>query len=111
MPAPTAPAPPTAFGRGVIINAGAAPPVAWSGADRIVVDDSVLTDPAPTVELLHLAWLRRTPVVVEFHVDPARFRAAQSVGGEPWQHTPATEPYFDRLHFLVWANNYDGRGD
>ena len=35
----------------------------------------------------------------------------QSITGEPWTHSPHTEPWFDRLHFLVWANNYDCRGD
>ena len=52
---------------------------------------------------------RRREVVVELAVDPARFRTPESIGGEPWTHTPLTEPWFDRLHFLVWANNYDLR--
>jgi DNA helicase-2/ATP-dependent DNA helicase PcrA len=62
------------------------------------------------VERLHACWSARRPVVVRLAVDPASFRAPQSIAGEPWMHSPLTEPWFDRLHFLVWANNYDCRG-
>ena len=33
----------------------------------------------------------------------------ESIAGEPWTLAPLTEPWFDRLHFLVWANTYDAR--
>ena len=48
-------------------------------------------------------------------VDPARFRAPRSHTvdeiGDPWLLDPGFEPWPDRLHFLVWANSYDARGD
>ena len=39
---------------------------------------------------------------------PASARRSRSPAS-PGRHTPLTEPWFDRLHFLVWANNYDAR--
>ena len=56
---------------------------------------------------LHAAWARRQPVVVELHVDPARFRHPQSIDAEPWTLAADAEPWHDRLHFLTWANTYD----
>ena len=49
-------------------------------------------------------------MVVRLSVDPGLFRTPQSITGEPWRHSPHSEPWFDRLHFLVWANNFDLRG-
>jgi DNA helicase-2/ATP-dependent DNA helicase PcrA len=103
------PAPPPALGRGVIVNTGDVVSGPWSSVPVTVIDEDVLADPAATVDELHRAWLARRAVVVELAVDPVRFRAPQSITGEPWQHTPRTEPHYDRLHFLVWANNYDAR--
>ena len=103
------PAAPEVFGRGVIVTAGGEVPAPWASGARVAIDESVLSAPSVTVTTLHEAWAQRRPVVVELHVDPSRFRAPESITGEPWQHTPATEPSFDRLHFLVWANNYDAR--
>jgi DNA helicase II / ATP-dependent DNA helicase PcrA len=84
-------------------------PAAWDGAPVVTVDEAVLADPAPTVELLHRAWVGRAPVVVALAVDPARFREPASVAAEPWTLGPSFELLADRLHFLVWANNYDAR--
>lgn len=103
------PTPPAPLGRGVIVTSGAPVPDPWADAPVVTVDDAVVADPGATVERLHLAWVQREPVVVELAVDPAVFRAPQSITGDVWAHTPATEPWFDRLHFLVWANNYDAR--
>ncbi|NLD75243.1 MAG: UvrD-helicase domain-containing protein, partial [Acidimicrobiales bacterium] len=79
-------------------------------APVVTVDDAVLKDPASTVARLHQHWSRREPVVVELAVDPGRFRAPQTIEIPVWQLGPATEPWFDRLHFLVWNNNYQARG-
>jgi DNA helicase-2/ATP-dependent DNA helicase PcrA len=75
-----------------------------------VIDDAALAAPETVVARLHGAWSERRPVVVELRVDPATFRTPQSITGDVWARTALTEPWFDRLHFLVWANNYDGRG-
>ena len=100
---------PAALGRGVVITEGAALPAPWVAAPVVVVDDDVLRDPGAVVGRLHGHWIRREPVVIELAVDPARFRTPQSVSVEPWRLGPASEPWFDRLHALVWANTYDAR--
>ncbi|MDQ6696707.1 MAG: ATP-dependent DNA helicase UvrD2 [Actinomycetota bacterium] len=100
---------PPALGRSVIIVAGSPIPAAWAGAAVVTIDEVTLHDPAGTVQRLHEAWGRREPMVIELTVDPARFRDPTSVVVEPWSVEPAYEPWFDRLHHLVWANSYDAR--
>ena len=100
---------PAALGRGVVINAGDAIPAPWISAPVVTVDDAALKAPAAVVGRLHAAWARREPVVVELAVDPALFRDASSIKVEPWRLRPESEPWFDRLHFLVWNNTYDAR--
>lgn len=100
---------PVALGRGVVVNEGGAIPAPWITAPVVTIDDAVLRDPAAAVARLHRAWAEREPVVVELGVDPARFRAPQDVTESPWRLAPDFEPWFDRLHFLVWANTYDAR--
>ncbi|MGB3054275.1 MAG: ATP-dependent DNA helicase UvrD2 [Acidimicrobiales bacterium] len=106
----TAPGP-AALGRGVIIEAGAAIPAPWMAAPVLTIDAEVLRSPAQVVERLHRAWVGRHPVVVELAVDPVKFRVPQVIERPVWQLGPESEPWFDRLHFLVWNNNYQSRGD
>ncbi len=75
----------------------------------VTVDEAAVRSPAVVVGRLHQAWADREPVVVELAVDPARFRAPQDVADTPWRLAPDFEPWYDRLHFLVWANTYDAR--
>ncbi len=100
---------PAALGRGVVVERGGAVPGPWRGAPTVTIDEETLVAPAAAVERLHRAWAGREPVVVELAVDPSRFREPASIGAEPWTLDPAAEPWFDRLHFLVWANTYDAR--
>ncbi|MCU1498890.1 MAG: ATP-dependent helicase UvrD/PcrA, partial [Acidimicrobiales bacterium] len=100
---------PAALGRGVVVNAGGAIPAPWITAPVVTVDEAALKAPAVVVASLHAAWVGREPVVVELAVDPARFRAPQDITDTPWRLDPDFEPWFDRLHFLVWANSYDAR--
>ena len=86
-------------------------PAAWAGAPVVLVDEAALADPATCVAELHDAWAARRPVVVALAVDPARFREPESWAVEPWTLGPGFEAWLDRLHFLVWANNYDARAD
>ncbi|MEA2684849.1 MAG: ATP-dependent helicase UvrD/PcrA, partial [Actinomycetota bacterium] len=104
----TAPGPP-ALGRGVVVMADGEIPPAWAGAPVVIIDEGALADPGPCVAELHEAWAARRPVVVALAVDPARFREPESWPAEPWTVGPAFEAWLDRLHFLVWANNYDAR--
>jgi DNA helicase-2/ATP-dependent DNA helicase PcrA len=96
----------------VIVNAGQPVPPAWAGAPVHTIDESVLSAPAQTVNVLHEAWAARTPVVIALEVDPGRFRGPESFdNSEPWMLPADFEPWLDRLHFLVWANTYDARAD
>lgn len=96
------------LGRGVVV-AGGAVPGPWEGAPVVVVDADVLAEPRETVERLHRAWAGREPVVVDLRVDPVEFRRPQTYTVRPWELRPGFELWFDRLHFLVWNNNYDAR--
>jgi DNA helicase-2/ATP-dependent DNA helicase PcrA len=102
---------PKLLGRGVVVDAGAAVPDAWSGAPVVTIDERVLVEPEAVVTALHDAWSERRPVVVALEVDAARFRdpVAYDVP-EPWRLDPGLQLWHDRLHFLVWANTYDARG-
>jgi DNA helicase-2/ATP-dependent DNA helicase PcrA len=102
---------PVELGRAVIVGAGGVAPAAWAGAERVVVDVASLADPAEVVGRLHAAWSTRTPIVVDLAVDPARFRAPESFAEEVWRLGAGFQPWAERLHFLVWANSYDARGD
>ena len=105
----TDPAIPAAFGRGAVVAAGQRPPPAWSRAARVEIGEAELARPEEAVARLHARWLRREPVVVALAVDPARFREAQVVEAPPHALAPDLDLPHDRLHHLVWANNYDAR--
>src|ERR1700730_6404138 len=102
---------PTSLGRGVVITSGQRVPPAWAGAAIHVVDEAALADPGELVAALHQAWACRTPVVIECAVDPGRFREPACEPVAPWTLAADFELALDRLHFLVWANTYDARGD
>jgi DNA helicase-2/ATP-dependent DNA helicase PcrA len=98
------------LGRGVVLRQGDGVPAAWAGAEVVQITESVLGVPGRVVAALHHAWVTRRPVAVVLAVDPARFRDPMSFDAEPWRLDACFEVWLDRLHFLVWANNYDARG-
>ena len=100
---------PLSFGRGVIVSGDQTVPLEWAAAVEVVVDDSTIESPSAALDVLHRAWLGRRPVVVRLVVDPASFRRPGALVAEPWTLGPRFEFPLDRLHFLVWANNYDAR--
>jgi DNA helicase-2/ATP-dependent DNA helicase PcrA len=77
----------------------------------VTIDEAVLSDPAEAVAALHRLWATRQRVVVALDVVPARFSAPEMWSGSPWEYGPDLEAWCDRLHFLVWANTYDARGE
>jgi DNA helicase-2/ATP-dependent DNA helicase PcrA len=95
----------------VILTAGAAAPPAWRGTGEVRIDDAALAEPAAVVASLHEAWAQRRPIRIELAVDPTRFRAPDTLPDELWRLGPGVELWSERLHFLVWANSYDGRAD
>ncbi len=100
---------PALLGRGVVVVDGARPPAPWADAPVVIVDDDVVAHPAAVVRDLHHAWATRSPRVVDLHVDPATFRRPAAYTIVPWELSPDFELWHDRLHFLVWNNNYDCR--
>lgn len=100
---------PAGFGRGVLVAPGAEPPAPWREAGRVRIDAATLADATDLVSRLHRGWSEREPLVVELATDPAAFRDPQSVTAAPWSLNPRLELPLDRLHHLVWANNYDAR--
>ena len=103
---------PDVLGRGVVVSPGARSPLVRAG--RVVVDQAVLGTPQvleTTVEMLHRAWAQRNPVTVELGVRTSELRRPAVETQDPWKLGPGYLPGLERLHFLVWANNWDGRGD
>jgi DNA helicase-2/ATP-dependent DNA helicase PcrA len=100
----------TRLGRGVIVGPSAPAAEHWAGADRVVIDDDVLRDPAAALEPLHHHWSARIPVVVELRCSADELRAPEA---EPVRPPYALSPRFEfareRLYFLARANNYDDR--
>ncbi len=105
----TTPGPPS-LGRGVVVASGAPVPRPWVHCPRITVGEAELASPGPVTDRLHRAWTARQAVVVELGVDDATLREPERYTGEPYLLDPTFELARERLHFLVWANNYDGRG-
>ncbi|MBX3170912.1 MAG: ATP-dependent helicase [Candidatus Eremiobacteraeota bacterium] len=92
------------FGRGLVLLPGQTLPPGWEGVERVVV-----RQPAPEVlEALSDHWLQRRPVVVELHLPISELRQPEICEEEPYRLEPDFEFARERLHFLVWANNYDG---
>lgn len=97
------------LGRGVVVAPGAPVPDPWAGHRRVAVDPAVLADPAATVAVLHESWLARAPVVVELGVDTAALREPERCDRPVHDLEPDFTFFRERLQFLAWANNYDGR--
>ncbi|MBN9414079.1 hypothetical protein ABS71_19975 [bacterium SCN 62-11] len=96
------------FGRGLVLLPGQTAPDGWQDVKRVIVR-------APTPEVLSELtdhWLQRLPLVVELHIPIAELRQPEICEEEPYLLEPDFEFARERLHFLVWANNYDGtRGE
>ena len=102
---------PAELGRGVVVAPGAAPPEPWRSCPRVCVGDAELARPG--------AGARRAPPgLARTHAGGGRAgRRTRTPCGPPSASTgrSTTSPRrssssVERLHFLVWANNYDARG-
>lgn len=102
---------PPELGRGIVVGFGQESPAEFSEAPRYEVSESTLAAPAATLEQLYLHWLRRERVVVELAVDKHQLKEPERWDGRPYELDPDFEFSLERLHFLLWANNYDGTGD
>jgi DNA helicase-2/ATP-dependent DNA helicase PcrA len=93
----------SALGRGLVIAPGAEVPAGWDDVPRVRVDDETACGP------LHEAWCRRQPVVVELGIEAADLKVPEREVRAPYEVGPGFDFGRERLHFLVWANTYDGR--
>ncbi len=75
----------------------------------MVVDKATLTEPERVIDRLHRAWVGREPVIIELGVDPAALRTPEVDERAPQQVGADFTFPLERLHFLIWANTYDGR--
>lgn len=101
---------PEQLGRGAVVNPGDPDPI--NGLPRVRVDQDLLASPeslAATVDRLHRAWLARRPVTVELAVDQEELRGPFVEERPLWRLGTGFTILRDRLHFLVWANNWDCR--
>jgi DNA helicase-2/ATP-dependent DNA helicase PcrA len=101
---------PEVLGRSVVIEAGAPVPEPWEGASLVLVDEATLADPDAAIDRLHRAWSSRERVVIELGVDPTALHLPEIEGRGPYEVGSTFLFPLERLHFLVWANSYDGRG-
>jgi DNA helicase II / ATP-dependent DNA helicase PcrA len=102
---------PGELGRGLVVQSLDAIPAACAEWVQVVIDASVLADPRPVADRMHALWLRRVPMVVGLEADAEALRTPELTTQPPWQLNPDFEFSRERLQFLVWSNNYDGRSD
>lgn len=101
---------PVELGRGVVVHPG--DPVPIEGLPRVRVDQDLLDSPellAGTVDRLHRGWSARERVAVELAVDQEELRRPVVEERPLWQLGTDFTILRERLHFLVWANNWDCR--
>jgi DNA helicase-2/ATP-dependent DNA helicase PcrA len=102
---------PPELGRGVVVLQGMTPPEPWKDCPRLLVEAATLAEPVVALETLQRAWFERSAVVVELAVDPQALRDPEVWQQPVYDLSPRFEFARERLQFLVWANNYDARGD
>ncbi len=100
---------PLALGRGVVVLPGTDPPSHWAECPRVVIDQQVLDEPSAALATLQQAWSARQPVTVELAVDSKVLQERETCPLPVHELSPHFEFARERLHFLVWANNYDAR--
>ena len=100
---------PRPLGRGVVVEAADDVPPAWRDAAVVTIDEAGLSEPGPPSPACTPPGRRRNRSSSPSPSTRRSFRRPQSINDEPWRLGPNTEPWFDRLHFLVWANTYDAR--
>jgi len=84
-------------------------PDPWHGSTAVLIDEAVLEEPGATIDRLQRAWNGRERLIIELGVDPAALRVPEIEHRAPFEIGPTFTFPLERLHFLVWANSYDGR--
>ena len=102
---------PDELGRGIVLSPRSALPATFHGAPTYHVDERSLADPQTLIFELHLHWLRRRRVVLYLGIDKETLKSPERLDAAPYSLAPSFEFSQERLHFLIWANNYDATGD
>lgn len=102
---------PRVLGRGIIVSPGQPAPEQFAECERITVSAETLKNPQISADQLHVHWVKRQPVVIELEIEPAVLKQTlQEVDDrEPWAVGETFVFHAQRLHFLVWNNNWDLR--
>jgi DNA helicase II / ATP-dependent DNA helicase PcrA len=100
---------PPELGRGLVVLPGMHPPEPWNGCPRISIDPETIAGPSSAIDTLQRAWFDRQPIVVELAVDSQVLLDREDCQRAVHDLRPDFEFTRERLHFLVWANSYDGR--
>jgi DNA helicase-2/ATP-dependent DNA helicase PcrA len=99
---------PDQLGRHLLIAPGGAIAAPWSGAERLVIDDAVLSAPGRALDRLRGAHHSATRLVIElaasFEREPMLMTEAA-----PFELGPTFLFELEELHHLVWANSVDER--
>lgn len=100
---------PPQLGRGLVLSDDSVP-AAYADAPVTRVDrTSDEHELALVVDRLHRLWVSRTPHVVILGTDNDALRQPQVSVAPPWQLGGGFTFLLERLHWLVWANTWDGR--
>jgi ATP-dependent DNA helicase UvrD/PcrA len=102
---------PGRLGRGLVVAPEGRVPGEAADWPRVRIDADVLADPGDTVALLDRQWRDRRPGIVELAVPFAELKQPETYDEPPYTLDPGFGFPRERLHFLVWANRYDGRGE
>lgn len=92
-----------------MIEPGGSVPDAARHWPRHTIDDDTLAKPDDAVAELDAAWRARIPTVVELAVPLTALKQPEVCDLPPYDLAPEFAFQRERLHFLVWANRYDGR--
>ncbi|HSK07708.1 MAG TPA: ATP-dependent helicase, partial [Acidimicrobiia bacterium] len=109
----TAPGP-AQLGRSVVVSPGAPPPPAWADADRIRIDQGLLSDTerlATTVDEVQRRYVQRTPTVFELDISPEALAEPETSDSPPYELGGRFTFPKERLLKAVWHNSYDARSD
>lgn len=98
---------PESLGRGIVILPDSQIPDEYQAAPNYRIDERALAQPVHLVEALHGHWLKRERVVIELAVDKSALKKPEFLETAVYDLEPTFEFSQERLHFLLWANNYD----
>ncbi len=103
---------PDALGRGVVIRADAVVPDGFADAPVVTIDSATLSDAVRVnalVDRLHRSWVHRERLVIRWAVPDDALSVDETIEDPPWGLDAGFLFPFERLRFLVFSNNYDGR--